>query len=32
MYADDMHLAFADDDRGNVESCFSEDLLNYILS
>ena len=27
MYADDMHLAYADYDGGNIESCFSEDLL-----
>ena len=31
MYADDMHLAYADYDGGNIESCFSEDLLNYTL-
>ena len=29
MYADDMHLA--DYDGGNIEPCFSEDLLNYTL-
>ena len=31
MYADDMHLAYADYDGGNIEPCFSEDLLNYTL-
>ena len=31
MHADDMHLEYADNDGGNIESCFNEDLLNYIL-
>ena len=31
MYADNMYLASADNYGGNIESCFSEDLLNYLL-
>ena len=28
MFAGDIHLTYADNDIGNIESCLSEDLLN----
>ena len=31
MYGDNMYLASADNYGGNIESCFSEDLMNYLL-